>query len=427
MSLFSMAWRGLMARRAQTLITAAVVMIGLSVTLAVLLLSSGARQGIERASEPFGLLIGSKGSANQLVFNTIFLMDKPLANLSYAYYERLAADPEIRTAVPFALGDQYRGRRLVGTTPAFFGLSARPADPPYFKLREGRLFDQPFEAVVGAEVAARDGLRIGDTFVSEHGVAASAEPDEHGEHPYTVVGILERLHAPSDQGIYVSMESYWQSHDHGADEAAAGGEAHVVENAVGGGEAHADESPEDEAAHGVTAILVKPNSYIGLMKLYQQTNAGEEAQAVLPGQTLAMLFDMMGSGEQALRGIGWVLLGMAGLTVCLSLYSSAVERRRSVAILRSLGAGRRQVMAIVLLESALMTGLGCALGVLGAYGLAAALAGYARSHVSIALPLGFDWSSIGLAALVLAAGIVSGLAPAIGAYRTETARHLSPS
>lgn len=422
MSLFSMAWRGLMARRAQTLITAAVVMIGLAVTLAVLMLSSGAKEGIERASEPFGLLIGSKGSANQLVINTIFLMDKPLANLSYDYYERLAADPEVKTAVPFALGDQARGRRIVGTTPDFFDLRGRPSDPAYFKLGEGRRFDQPFEAVIGADVAGREGLRVGDTFVSEHGVAASAEPEEHGNHPYTVVGVLERVRAPSDQGIYVSMDSYWQSHAHEADETAEGVGAVHGDESPASREARGDESPEE--SRGVTAVLVKPSSYIGLMKLYQQTNAGEQAQAVLPGQTLARLFDMMGSAEQALRGIGWVLLGMAGLTVCLSLYSSAVERRRSVAILRSLGARRRQVMAIVLLESALVTALGCTLGVLGAYGLAAVLADYAGSQVSISVQLGFDWSWIGIAALVLAAGVLSGLAPAIGAYRSETARHL---
>jgi len=427
MSLLSMAIRNLMARKVQTALTAAVVLVGIAVTLAVLILSGGVRGGIERASEPFGLLIGSKGSANQLVFNTIFLMDRPLDNLSHAYYEKLAGDDEVQTAVPFALGDQYRGFRIVGTSAGFFDLKGRPADPPYFSLRDGRLFSGPFQAVIGAEVASREGLKVGDRFVSEHGVAASAEPEEHGEHPYEVVGILKPVAAPSDQGIYVSMDSYWISHEHGHEE--EGGTADGGQEPSTSAKASSAPGPavsdEDEAARGVTAVLVKPKSYIGLMKLYQQTNAGKEAQAVLPGQTLAKLFDMLGSGEQALRSIGYVILGMAGLTVCLSLYGSAMERRRSVAILRAIGAGRRHVMAIVLLESSIVMLLGCALGIAGAYGLSAVLSGYIGSRVSIAVTVGFQWSHLGIAGIVLAAGIAAGLIPALAAYRAETARYLA--
>ncbi|MGU3473632.1 ABC transporter permease [Paenibacillus sp. D51F] len=431
MSLLSMAIRNLMARKVQTALTAAVVLVGIAVTLAVLVLSGGVRGGIERASEPFGLLIGSKGSANQLVFNTIFLMDRPLDNLSHAYYEKLAANDEVQTAVPFALGDQYRGFRIVGTSADFFDLKGRPADPPYFNLREGRLFSGPFQAVIGAEVASREGLKVGDRFVSEHGVVVSAEPDEHADHPYEVVGILKPVAAPSDQGIYVSMDSYWISHEHGHEEeeggAAAGGQelSSSAEASSAPGPAVSDVFDEDEAARGVTAVLVKPKSYIGLMKLYQQTNAGKEAQAVLPGQTLAKLFDMLGSGEQALRSIGYVILGMAGLTVCLSLYGSAMERRRSVAILRAIGAGRRHVMAIVLLESSIVMLFGCALGIAGAYGLSAVLSGYISSRVSIAVTVGFQWSHLGIAGIVLTAGIAAGLIPALAAYRAETARYLA--
>ncbi len=429
MSLLSMAIRNLMARKVQTALTAAVVLIGIAVTLAVLILSGGVRGGIERASEPFGLLIGSKGSANQLVFNTIFLMDRPLDNLSHAYYEKLAENDEVQTAVPFALGDQYRGFRIVGTSPDFFDLRGRPADPPYFNLREGKLFSGPFQAVIGAEVASREGLNVGDRFVSEHGVVVSAEPDEHADHPYEVVGILKPVAAPSDQGIYVSMDSYWISHEHGHEHEEEGGAADGGQEPSSTAEASSAPGPalsdEDEAARGVTAVLVKPKSYIGLMKLYQQTNAGKEAQAVLPGQTLAKLFDMLGSGEQALRSIGYVILGMAGLTVCLSLYGSAMERRRSVAILRAIGAGRRHVMAIVLLESSIVMLLGCALGIAGAYGLSAVLSGYIGSRVSIAVPVGFQWSHLGIAGIVLAAGIAAGLIPALAAYRAETARYLA--
>ncbi|MCP3773015.1 ABC transporter permease [Paenibacillus sp. MZ04-78.2] len=401
MSLLHMAWRNLMNRRVQTLITVIVVSIGVAMTLSIMMLSAGIKQGIVKASEPFGMIVGSKGSANQLVFNTIFLMDNPLANISLNYYRTLENDPRVTQAVPFALGDNYKGFRLVGTTPSFFALKGKPSDPPYFQLAAGRLFDKPFEAVLGAKVAKEIGLKVGDQLISGHGVAKSLQHDEgHKDYPYTVVGILNSVSAPSDQGIYVSMDSYWVSHE------------------------HAGEQKHDEDEHGVTAALVKPRSYVDLMKMYQEINQGKEAQAVFPGQVIAKIFDMMGSGEQILKYISYVVLGMAGLTVVLALYGSTVERRRTVAILRAIGAGRSAVVTIVLLESVLVVVFGCALGTALGGGLTWLLSDYIGSQISVTVAVAYSWDVAAVIGGVALLGMFAGILPAISAYRTETARYL---
>jgi putative ABC transport system permease protein len=175
MTLLYMAWRNLMNRRVQTFITVVVVSIGVAMTLSIILISGGLKQGIIKASEPFGMIVGSKGSANQLVFNTIFLMDNPLSNISSDYYKSLVNDSRVEQAVPFALGDNYKGFRIIGTSPQFFSLKARPADPAYFKLAAGKIFDKPFEAVIGAKAAEKTGLKMGDQFFSVHGVVRSLE------------------------------------------------------------------------------------------------------------------------------------------------------------------------------------------------------------------------------------------------------------
>ncbi|MFD0673161.1 ABC transporter permease [Cohnella sp. GCM10027633] len=404
MSLISMAWRNLANRRVQTIITILVVIVGVAVTQAIMMLSSGVKQGIVRASEPFGMIVGSKGSANQLVFNTIFLMDNPLANMDHEFYENLTKDDRVESAVPFALGDNFDGFRIVGTEPAFFDLKGRPVDPAYFHLASGRVFGQAFEAVIGADVAKETGLKPGDTFNGAHGVAAAFEPDEHAAHPYTVVGVLSRVSAPSDRGIYVSMDSYWINHEH---------------EEVGAAE------HEHEEKGGVTAALVKPKSYMGLMQLYQEINQGKDAQAVLPGQVLAKLFDMIGGGEEVLRNIGYVVLGMAGLTVALALYGSTVERRRNVAILRAIGASRAAVMSIVLIESGLVMVAGCLLGAAAGYGLTVLLTDYIGAQVAIAMPIAFAWESLSFIGAVALIGVAAGLLPALAAYRVETARHLN--
>ncbi|MEI7026374.1 ABC transporter permease [Paenibacillus sp. y28] len=436
MSLLQMAWRNLFNRRVQTLITVVVVAIGVAMALSILLISGGMKQGIVKASEPFGMLVGAKGSANQLVFNTIFLMDNPLANLPPDYYHTLERDPRVAAIVPFALGDNYQGFRLVGTSTDFFDLRGKPGDPPYFQLAQGRLFDGPFQAVIGARTAKETGLKLGDTFVSGHGTAHSQQEDQHAEHPYTVVGILRGVAAPSDQGLYVSMDSYWVSHEHEHGHAetsepapadAAGNSASKPDNDLSKEAGHADHDQEEgrEDEQGVTAALVKTKSYTDLFRLYQEINQGRDAQAVLPGQVISKIFDMLGSGEEVLRYISYVVLGMAGMTIVAALYGSTVERRRTVAILRAIGAGRGAVLRIVLLESILVVGLGCLLGCAAGQLLSWGLASYIGSHMSVAVAYVYTWQMLWLLGGVAALGGIAGLIPAVGAYRTETARYLN--
>jgi putative ABC transport system permease protein len=437
MSLLHMAWRNLLNRRVQTLITITVIIIGVAMALSIMLLSNGIKQGIVQASEPFGMIVGSKGSANQLVFNTIFLMDNPLSNISLDYYQSLEKDPRVNQAVPFALGDNYKGFRIVGTNSQFFTLKGKPADPPYFRLASGKIFEKPFEAVIGSRVAGATGLTIGDQFISGHGVALSAEQDEHKENPFTVVGILSSVSAPSDQGIYVSMDSYWISHgQHGFEDDKD--TEHAQAEAVNGAAASAKSTPVKqakgslpwttnklEAPPGVTAALVKPKSYMDLMKMYQEINQGTQAQAVFPGQIIAKIFDMMGSGEQILKYISYVVLGMSGLTVVLALYGSTVERRRTVSILRAIGASRNSIVAIVLLESVLMVILGCLGGIACGYLLTLALSIYIGSQISITVTPVYTWELLSVVGVVGVLGIVAGILPAMSAYRTEAARYLN--
>ncbi len=416
MSLINMAWRNIMIRKIQTIITLIIVAVGVAMTLSTLIMASGLKEGIVEASKPYGMIVGSKGSANQLVFNTIFLMDTPLGNLPLSFYESLKTDERVKQAVPFALGDNYKGYRLVGTTGEFFELRNKPKDPPYFQLLEGSFFEHPFEVVIGRKAAEATGLQIGDTFHSGHGVVQALEEDDsHAQHPYTVVGILEKTNAPADLGIYVSMESYWISH----------GQMEGLEEHEEDAHEESEVHEEHEEEQGVTAVLVNPNGYIGLMQLYQEINNGSQAQAVFPGQVLAKVFDMMGNGELVLQYISYVVIGMAALTIFLSLYSSTLERRRSIAILRTLGAQRKSIFAIVLLESFLVVSVGSLIGLALSYVVSAGITSIISGQSTIAIALTFSWDHISVIFIVCLIGIIAGIIPAILAYRTEVVKSLN--
>lgn len=402
MSLVRMAWRNLSNRKLQTLLTVLVIALGIAMSLSVMIVSSGIKQGIAEASKPYGMLVGSKGSANQLVFNTIYLMDTPLANLPLAYVEELQQDERVQLAVPFGLGDHYRGYRIVGTTEQFFELRTVPSEEPYFQIAEGRIFQQPFEAVVGRKAARATGLGIGDTFLSGHGVIQGIEEDHsHAEHPYTVVGIMEELSAPADMGIYVPIESYWIS--------------------------HGQLGPNDAEEPGVTSLLVQPDSYMHLMQLYSEINNGQIAQAVFPGQVLAKVFDMMGSGEQVWAYVSYVVMGMAVLTILLFLYNATLEKRRHIAIMRAIGAGRRRIFSLVILESAWVVALGSLLGIVLTYGLSYAASVMISRNSTLSVILSFSRDYAGVIGVVWAAGLIAALMPAVIAYRTEIAKHLQAS
>jgi putative ABC transport system permease protein len=435
MSPIKIAWRNQMKRKTQLFITLFIISIGVAMTISVISLSNGVKKGIIEASEPYGMIVGSKGSATQLVFNTIFLTDTPLGNIDYEHYEDFKQDERVQSAVPFALGDNYKGYRIVGTSEEFFHLKGNSSDA-YFQIQDGEYFRDAFQAVIGAKAARETNLKIGDTFASSHGVMESIEGgNAHGENPYTVVGILKEKNIPADQGIYVRLDSYWISHkpEHSpgvgqvgnqeeqehSDEEGHGEEHHSEENLS---EDHQDNS----AVNGVTAVLVKPDTYSNLMKIYQEVNNGEEAQAVFPGKVLAKVFDMMGSGETFLKIISYIVLGIGGLTIILSLFGSMLERRRTVAILRAIGASRPTIFNIVVLESVIVIVIGSVIGCCLGFLLTNWLAVYITSQSAIPVIPQYSFELLYLLLGVCIVGVIAGLLPAYSACRTEAVKYLSP-
>lgn len=398
------ALRNLRVRLVQTGLTVAVVALGVAVALSVLLIAQGVKDGIKRASAPFDMIVGAKGSAMQLVMNTIFLQDIPVGNIPHDLYLLLKTDTRVKSAIPLGLGDNYKGFRIVGTTPDYFEMREKPTAPPYFTLAQGRLYAEGFEVVLGAGVARRLGLKPGDEFTAAHGVVEALEQaeedhDEAHAQPYKVVGILAPTAGPADLGIYTPIESVWEAH----------GQSHLGE----GGD--------------VTAVLVRPHGLGGLMRIYQEVNHSREAQAVMPGQVFGQLFALMGQGQRAFTALSYVVLFMAVLTVILSLYGTMAERRREVAVLRSLGARRQTVMQVVLWEVFFIgltgVGLGAGLGHLTAFGVGLAV----QAQTGVAARPTIYAAELPILMMVLVLCLLWGLVPALSVYRVEVARNLSPA
>jgi putative ABC transport system permease protein len=394
MTIGTIAWKYLCGRWLASALTVFSVALGVSLVLATWLLTGGIREGFIAGTTDYNLIVGAKGSATQLVLNTIFRMDTPTPNILYPVYARLQDDARVDVAVPVALGDAYQGFRYVATTTAYF--ASLPWRRKTFTVSTGRLWrDDPvtaptYEALLGADVAQQTGLEIGDRFY---------EGEEMAEYPLTVVGILRPTHSADDQTIFFSLASFWEM----------------------------NELSRSTQVKPLTAVLVRPKRLSDLPSLHREFNGHEATQAVFPSAVLLNIFTVLSLVEEMFN----YLLGMVMLVVLLylfvSLYGATLERKREIATMRALGARRATILAIILLESCLITLFGGVLGLLGGHGFAALGSYVLVQRGGWALPpapIGLLQPLVLVAVVLL--GMAAGLLPAVLAYRTEVAENLAP-
>lgn len=396
------ALRSLRHRFGALLITLLAVALATATALVVPLVTRQVERGAQDAAQVFDLLIAAKGSGTQAVMSSLFYLDVPVGNVSQRVYQDLRAAPGTRRAVPIALGDNYNGFPIVGTSQEFFDQRLKPDAPPYFRLAQGRVFGKEHDAVIGARVARAAGLKIGSTFQGAHGLeeapSAGEEEAEHDHHDerYTVTGILAPTGGPVDRAVLTPIETLWEVHG-------------------------------SEAAHSrqVTAVLYSAENLAGIYTTAQRVNAGGEAMAVFPGQVFAQARETLLQGQAAYAGLSVLVLGIAALTVALSVYTSGLERRRTVALLRALGAGRGTVFTLVLLETGLTVTLGVGLG-LGLSVLVSSLgAGLLGERLGFTLPAPeLTWALASRALWLIPLGLLAALPPAVQATRVSPLRHL---
>lgn len=403
-----LAWQNIRSRPLQTVITVLVVGLTIALSVAVAHLNDGLQRGIARASNAFGVLVvGAKGSSQQLVLSTILLQGLPVGNIDHEVYERLLADVRVAAAIPLAMGDNVGGARIIGTDHTFFDLRTSNDAPPAFRLAAGRLFERDFEAVLGSTAARRLGLALGDLFAPQHGVERGLEDDAH-DVPHTVVGILQPSGSPYDNAVLTTVESVVALHR----------------------EPEAGERAEDadHAAEQLTAVLVKPAGFVEANQLWQEFYTSVEAQAAFPGAELAGLFALLNQGQQLLTVVGYVAAIMAALTLFLAIYSATAAREQWIALIRGLGAGQLNVFRIILLETLLTALLGALVGRGVGYLAAWLIASQIAQESAIPIPIRYlpalePW----LWYLPLGLGLIAGVLPAIQAYRVNVVEKLFPS
>ena len=462
MNLFRLSLSWLRAQPLNTALNLLLLALGMATITLILLLGHQLQDRLSRDAQGIDLVVGAKGSPLQIILANLYHLDVPTGNIPLHEAMQLSRDPLVARAIPIALGDNYRGYRIVGSSHDY---------PRHYAagLTEGRLWRRPMEAVIGHEVARSTGLKVGDHFAGTHGLSEGGEL--HGDQKYQVVGILHRNASVIDRLVLTSVESVWavhEDHDHGHDHAAErhGDEvashnhehhghehakhkhdhhehkhAHQDHDHHGHGHADAHHPAPDEGLTGhhdehslqeatsdrqITAVLIQYRSPLAAALLPRQINARGQLQAAVPAVELSRLLQLLGIGMDTLRLFGLLLILSAGLSMFIALYNNLRERRYDLAVLRSLGASRLRLMNLVLLEGVILSVFGTLLGLAGGH-LAAELIGQWLPQAQQLDLRGFIWlqAEWGLLLFALLLGLLAALIPALSAYRSDIARILA--
>ncbi len=114
------------------------------------------------------------------------------------------------------------------------------------------------------------------------------------------------------------------------------------------------------------------------------------------------------------------------LALLAALYATVHERRREVAVLRALGLQSRQIFALFVLESALVSAVGTILGLASIYGVLHFTHHPQQAAYGIPLLIATASSRVSLyAASIIVAGGLVGCIPAMRAYLDDRANGLN--
>jgi putative ABC transport system permease protein len=419
MPILALAWKSLRNRRFTALLT--ILSIALSVTLliGVQRLRDEVREGFATTISGTDLIVGARGGPINLMLYTVFRIGNATNNISWESYQAIAALPKVAWTIPLSLGDSHRGFRVLGTTAAYFDHYRYGRDHGLV-LAQGQPFDDLYDAVLGAEVARSLGYRLGDSIVLAHGTG-DVSFARHADKPFHVAGILAPTGTPVDRTVHVALAAIEAIHIGWETGAPAG-------RAPDAAQTRALAARGDLTPKAITAILVGLKSRIATFTVQRAINEYPEEPllAVLPGVALADLWAVIGVGERALLVVSAfvVVVGLFGMLT--ALLTSLNERRREMAILRSVGARPMHVLVLIMGEALFLTLLGILLGMTLLYGLLVVAGPLIADRLGLVIGSGPVTGTEGLLlAMVLAAGFLVGLIAGYRAYRLSLADGLA--
>jgi putative ABC transport system permease protein len=411
--LIRLAFKSLLNRKATAVLTIAAIALSVTLLLGVEKVRTGARESFSNTISGTDLIVGARSGSVQLLLYSVFRIGDATNNISWESYQDIRNWQDVAWSVPISLGDTHRGFRVVGTTTNYFKHYSYGRRQSLI-IRTGLAFQDLFEAVIGADVAAELGYAVGDEIVLTHGAGAFSFAI-HKDKPFTISGILAKTGTPVDRSVHVGLEAIEAIHvDWQGGRPPRRGEAVSAEEVR-------DLVLQPKA---VTAVFLGLKSRMAAFSVQRRINRyrDEALLAILPGVALQQLWDTIGGLEMALLAIS-VMVVVTGFMGMIAVSLGALnERRREMAILRSVGARPIHIFILLVVEGGVLAAAGAIAGAAMLYVTLWLGQPIVQTRFGIFIPI--DWPAnweLALLGLVFVAGCIAGIIPALLAYRRSVA------
>ena len=414
MSLWRMVLKSLRQHGLSTAFAIANIGLGVALLLAVISLREQAHDNFTQTGLGVDAVLGPKGSPLQIVLNAVYHMEEMPGKIKWTYYRQVTTAPDtiIEKSYPFCTGHSYAGFRVNAIDPTFLtDFEYRPGQTFSFQPVDGGQ-GRPFaadrrEAVAGWTVAKELHLRLGDSFNPVCGVVSG--PVHKAS--YEFVGILAPTGTPHDRAIYIPLLTFYTL------------DGHEGVNTMAVDENYREISGAYLKIKRIRGGAIHP----GIQELQYKINQSTEAQLVVPNEVLPRLFDIIGWVDGAFLAIAVLVTVLGATCLLVALVSALRERRRDIALMRTIGASRRTVFGLVLFESMFIAIFGGLVGLLLGHGIVAVASQYIKAETGLL----FSWlypstADVALLPALIVIGVLAGLFPAVQAYRLGVLKNLRP-
>ncbi len=371
LKMLKFALKNMAIKRAKIILIVISIVISAAVGILSYNISAQVEDGIISTTEYYDTIIGPAGSATDLAMNTMFFTGSITETIPYQHYLDLKNDTRVNLAVPFAMGDNFNGAKIIGTTPDFLARK---------NLGSGTMFADHFEAVVGYEVAKANNLKLGDHMVTSHGVSDGGHA--HEATPLTVVGILEKTNTAYDNVVFTQVETLWATHGHS--------------------EEHEEHDEHEE--HGeICAVLVKCKTPGHIDAIQKKYKADASLLVIIP---MAVMREVLANIDTSVYIIYCLCLIILIMNICiisvitlLNMYDS----KKEISLMRLIGIGMNKINMLYIIQNGIIGILSTAL----AFGVSRLFLMAVRSYVSgmgIVLNIGkvypLEWLIMGVIAVI---------------------------
>ncbi|WP_105166818.1 ABC transporter permease [Pseudoalteromonas sp. T1lg23B] len=449
MTLLKLALKSCLNRRASILLTLFTIAISVMLLLSIERVRMDAKNSFSNTISGTDLIVGARTGDIQLLLSSVFRIGHSNNAVSWQSYQDIKGRKGVAWSIPMSLGDSHKGYAVLGTDSSYFE-HYRYAKKQALQFKSGRAFHNGKEVVLGSQVAKKLGYQLGENIVISHGMGNTSF-HHHDDNPMTIVGILAPTGTPVDKTVHIPLiaidaihannskpraisrnHSTQHKHDsHAAQDHSSIHQhehSHGLPNGLPNGSLDSEPSDLIGSPKQITAFLMGFDSPLYTLQIRRNINQykAEPLLAIMPTVTLKELWDMLGIVEKILLLFSMVVVIISLLGMLTTLLATVNQRRRELAILRSVGARPWHIFSLLSFEAVIITLLGCLSGTLLFYAGLLTVTPMLQSQFGISLSMTpLSPYELTLLGVIMLSGTLMGLFPAARAYYYSLADGMS--